>query len=118
VTPPPGRSLAELLVAVTFLGCTLGAIGAATVLGARWSTDAVARQRALELAGMVLDSLTVAEAPGPGAVSRGGFTATWAVHRAAVEVRVSRRPGETALAELRGRILPPVPALPEPESAP
>jgi hypothetical protein len=118
VTPPPGRSLAELLVALTFLGCTLGAVGASTVLGTRWSADAVARQRALELAGMVLDSVTAAEAPGPGTVSRDGLTATWAVDGAAVEVRVSRRPGEIALAELRGRIVPNVPALPVRESAP
>jgi hypothetical protein len=132
VTPPPGRSahsLAELLVALTFLGATLAALASSTVLATRWTTDAVLRQRAVALTEAVLDSLVFLDHP-PGPGSRQERDPPWAIRwsvepaaggggqgsaggggspAATVRVTVSLTGQVTPAAELAGLWIPPRP---------
>jgi Tfp pilus assembly protein PilV len=78
--PRPGHTLAEVLVALTFLGASLTAMASAAVLASRWTGDAVGRQQALAVAEAVLDSLTgLPDAPQPGARDVERWTLEWAV---------------------------------------
>jgi Tfp pilus assembly protein PilV len=131
VTPTPGRSghsLAELLVALTFLGATLAALASSTVLATRWTTDAVLRQRAVALTEAVLDSLVFLDHP-PGPGSREERDPPWAIRwsvesagaggpgsmdgggstTATVRVTVSLTGQVTPSAELSGLWIPPRP---------
>ncbi len=109
----PGHSLAELIVAVTFLGVALGCVGASSVLGARWTGEALRRQEAVRVAASLLDSLSVALDPGSGALETDGVRLTWSVERGGpVRVTVETSSGRRLLEVLGWHITPP-PALPD-----
>lgn len=113
-----GHTLAELVVAITFLGATLSGLAAAALVGARWTRDAVLRQEALAVATATLDSLLALPAPpdpgGREAAPLPGALA-WAVSdrddgAAVVEVEVRLR-GVAARALVRGLWSAPPPLL-------
>lgn len=63
-----GHSLPELVVALTLLTATLGAISSSVLLASRWTAESVGRQRAISAAETLLDSLTaIPELPVAGA---------------------------------------------------
>ena len=102
VTFRAGHSLPELIVAVTFLATTIGGIGGATVLGARWTADAVARQQAVGFAATVLDSLVADSTAASGEAVVEGLTVRWTAGAGGrIRVEVSR-PGHRPLAHLEG----------------
>jgi type II secretory pathway pseudopilin PulG len=134
VTGRRGHSLPELIVALTLLGATLAGVASTAVLGSRWTTDAVMRQRALTLAESVLDSLVGSPGmPGSGEVTdlAPPWVVQWAVEpltdTGAARVRVtvavphsvtaahskttahSVTAGDRPLAELHGLWIPPLP---------
>lgn len=107
----PGHSLAELIVAVVFLGAALGGVGASTWLGARWAEAALARQRALRTAAAALDSVLADSTAVDGTAARNGLTVGWSVDAGAptvVRVNVVTGSGDT-LATLEDRRLDPSP---------
>ncbi len=112
VTARSGHSVAELIVAVTFLGAALGAVGASTLLGARWTAEAAAREEALEVAAATLDSVAQAPEPVSGALSRGRLDVAWRADGPTIEVRVSDAVTGIDLALLRGRHVPDLPVYP------
>ena len=113
-----GHSLAELVVTVTFLGAGLGAVGASTILGARWAGDAAEWQRALDLASVTLDSITGLDGMVPGSLSRDGLTVEWISEGGSmVEVQAFRPSSGRTLARLRGRMVPAVPVVPLPSDS-
>jgi hypothetical protein len=119
-----GHSLPELIVALTLLGATLAAASATALLGARWTHEAVLRQRALGVAEATLDSLSVLDwqpAAGErdlpdlaarvewsveGLVAGGGATV-----RVTVQAVGGTQGGGSPIAELRGLWIPPLPEL-------
>jgi type II secretory pathway pseudopilin PulG len=118
VTARPGHSLPELIVAMTLMAATMAGVASTAVLGARWTTDAGLRQRALVVAGMVVDSLAgMAETPSPGEVVRPppGLTVRWGVEpladmgAARLRVAVLRGDEQRILAELHGLWVAPLP---------
>lgn len=113
-----GHSLPELVVAVTFLATSLLAVGASTVLGARWTARAAARQEAVRLAGTVLDSMTAFPVSTEGDTTIDGFSIRWGTGPdGGTTVRVSAGNGGPVLAELEGYRLPVLPVLPDRDAA-
>ena len=108
----PGHSLPELIVAMTFLGSTLVAVGGTAVLGARWTGSAATVQEAVRVAEHVVDSLAALPDPAPGATDVAGLRVGWSVSGHAVRVEVSAPTGP-ALLVLTGPRLPAVPVLPD-----
>jgi Tfp pilus assembly protein PilV len=117
--PRPGHSLAELLVALTFVGASLTAMASAAVLASRWTGDAVGRQHALAVAEAVLDSLTgLPDAPQPGARDVEHWTVEWAVDSVGpatartIRLTAWRTGGGPPSVQLRGVWVAPALALP------
>jgi hypothetical protein len=114
VTAPaarPGHSLPEVIVAMTFLAATFGALVSATELASRRTAEAVVRQRALAVAGAVLDSLVhLPHLPAAGAGHAAGlpWPVEWEVEPAHdlplawIDVVVGRREGREPLVLLSG----------------
>lgn len=75
----PGHSLVELLIALSFLGTTLLAVGASAIVGARWAAEGGERQHAIREAVALLDSLSAVEAPVSGERPGAGLVLRWAV---------------------------------------
>lgn len=108
-----GHSLAELIVAVVFLGTSAAAVGSLAVVGARRTAEAVDRQAAVRVAEAVLDSLATAPLVAAGAAVRGGHRVRWGPEGAAgIRVTVDRSAGQPPVT-LRGRVVPAVPVLPD-----
>lgn len=101
-----GHSLPELLVAVTLLGTTIGAIATAGIHAFRTTMDAVQGQEALSLAALCLDSLLLSPDPRSGERVAGAYALRWIVEPdgagRSVRVRaVARRQGGAARAAAR-----------------
>lgn len=114
----PGHSLAELLVALTVLAATAGAVAGASAAAARTATVLVRRQEALSLAAATLDSLVAAPDPRGGAGVADRFHVRWTVEAIAAARRLSVHvvdPAAEAQARLETVWAPPPPAYPEPE---
>lgn len=109
-----GHSLAELVVAMAILGASLAGMAAVPVVGSRRAGEAVLLQRAVTLAGEVLDSLAaLGDAPTSGRrdPAAPGLVAEWEVRaRAAgsstVLVRVHRATAADTIATLDGLWIP------------
>lgn len=112
MTGPKGHSLPELIVAIAFLGIGLGGVGASSVLGARWTGEALRRQEAVRTAVAVLDSLVAAPSPASGTREAGRLRLSWVVREGSgpVSVLVETLEGRR-LFELEGWRLAPVPML-------
>lgn len=115
VTPRPGHSLPELIVAVTFLGVALSGVSAATLLGARWAADAQRRQEAGRVAAAVFDSVATAADPRAGSRDSPRWRVRWTLEadHPALVVTVETLHGRR-LARIDGRVVPRVPVLPDP----
>jgi Tfp pilus assembly protein PilV len=118
-TPRPGHSLAELVVALTVLAATLGAISSSVLLASRWTEASVLRQRALSTAEAVLDSLT-ARPDLPVTGSRVATSPPWLVewqvdpqgaraNTAVLRVTVTGTARGAPAADVRGLWIPPLP---------
>jgi hypothetical protein len=105
-----GHSLAELIVAVVFLGLAVASMGSAAWLGCRWADAAVARQQAVRLAVSTLDSLVGASTVASGIRPVGPLTVYWAPSGEEVTVTVTG-PASDTLVALRGTRLPALPVL-------
>ena len=114
VTARGGHSLPELIVTLLVVAAVTGAIGASTVLGARWTAQAGVRQEALAAASAVTDSLLTG-GPGQGGVVVDGFLVVWRPEgdRPELVVHATAPSGDT-LVTLRAAWLPAPPVLPLP----
>lgn len=104
-----GHSLAELIVAVTFLGASLGTVGATAAAAAGRSRGAVLRQEAVREAATILDSLMTASQVEDGELDVAGARLRWAVLDAAPTPRVevtATGPGGRELVRLETRWYP------------
>ncbi|MFP4623121.1 MAG: hypothetical protein ACLFRX_02970 [Gemmatimonadota bacterium] len=108
-----GHSLPELIVAVTFLGVGVAAVSASTILGARWTGDAVARQRAVDLAAATLDSLVACAAPTSGSGEVDGLRVEWRAHDDGRLTVTVLRPDGGVVSTLHGRSVSGIPVLPD-----
>lgn len=110
-----GHSLPELIVAVTLLGVSLAAAGAAAAMGAGRTRDAALRQEAVRQTAAVLDSLLAAPVLVAGERDLPAFHIVWTVAAddgpVRVEVTATRSDGRS-LVRLGGPWFPPEPALP------
>ncbi|HUG41474.1 MAG TPA: hypothetical protein VMM12_13385 [Longimicrobiales bacterium] len=111
-----GHSLAELLVALSFLGATLGAIASGTVVAARTTAGAVHRQHGLSAAAAALDSVLAAPDPASAADRQPGIILVWTVaperHGRVVRVRALDAGSGAGLADLEGFWIAAPPTLP------
>lgn len=115
----PGHSLPELIVAVTFLGASLCAVGATAALGAGWTSRAVMRQDAVRAAAATLDSLLAAPAVAHGQRTLGPVSLRWTTSDApaGLEVEVTAAgPDGRELARLAAPWTPAAPLLPWPDA--
>lgn len=74
-----GHSLPELLVTLSFLTATLGAIASGTLAATRGTAHAVHRQRGLSAAAAVLDSLLGDPDPVGSSRTEAGLALVWTV---------------------------------------
>ena len=114
---PHGHSLPELIVAMTFLGATVVAVGGTALLAEQRSGRAAATQRATRIAAAALDSLARADPVTPGGRSEAGLAVTWTVAGDRVRVTVATADG-LGLVTLVGDPVPTVPVLPDERPGP
>lgn len=84
----PGHSLPELIVAVAFLGASLGAVGATAAAAAGRTRDAVLKQEAVRQTGTILDSLLAAPQLENGERQLTGVAIHWKVLESVATPRV------------------------------
>lgn len=104
-----GHSLPELIVAVTFLGASLGAVGATAAAAAGRTRDAVLKQEAVRQAGAILDSLLAAPRLEDGERQLTGAGFRWTVLETGATPRVevmATGPGGRELVRIEARWFP------------
>ena len=110
-----GHSLPELLVTLSFLGVSMGAVTAALLHGGRNTAAAAFRQEAVALAAATLDSLTVTPVAASDSAVTSRFRVRWTLSPIpsgqAVEVVVESHATSRPLAVLRGVRTPSPPGL-------
>ena len=110
-----GHSLVELIVTLTFLAATLGAIAGGAVAAVRWTSSAARQQEALAVAASTLDSLLASPAPEAGSGEVRGWSVGWEIapDSAGRMVRVVASDSRTGLeAAITGLWIPVPPVLP------
>jgi hypothetical protein len=111
-----GHSLPELVVAVAFLGATVGVVGASSVLGARQVALAALRHEAIRAASTALDSVAAAPAPAAGGRATARLLIRWTpvarLGGPGLSVTVVSRADGRPLATLVGAVPPSVDTLP------
>lgn len=114
VTCRRGHSLPELIVTVAVVATLTGAVAASTLLGARWTAEAGARQGALARAATVVDSLLPRE-PGAGSVVVDGYRVAWEAEGDTPDLVLHAiDPDGDTLVTLRAAWVRPPPVLPAP----
>jgi hypothetical protein len=112
----PGHSLPELIVAIAFLGTTLGVVGSTAVLGARQVAGAALLHEAVREAAAALDSLAAVPAPEAGGRTTQRLRILWEPGSEAghprIRVTVLPRSGDGVLAMRVGAPVPAVDTLP------
>lgn len=110
-----GHSLPELIVAVTFLGASLGAVGTTAAAAAGRTRGAVLQQQAVREAGALLDSLLEASPIEDGERQVGSVAFRWAAIASGATTRVEvtgTGPAGRELVRLEGQWFPAEEALP------
>lgn len=105
-----GHSLPELIVAIALLGTAVAAVGASSVVGARWAAEGFARQEAVRAGMAVLDSLAAVASPSAGSRVGERLTVRWRVEPmaggAVIRATVLTVDGGRVLASLIGPVVP------------